>query len=99
MWPWKSQPKPLEVSAAWEDRLLRVEKTQDSIAGAFKKLQLEWEDVYDRIIKAVGRLNARDRTERKAEQEQAPPETAVNLDEINAAIREGRFPGGNWRRS
>jgi len=92
MWPWKSPPKPAEVPERWEDRLLRVEKTQEGIASSFKKIQLEWEDTYNRILKAVGRLNARDRTERQREERPADNGGEQTLDEINAAIRRGAPP-------
>ncbi len=92
MWPWKRQPTVAEVPQDHSDRLRSVEKTLEDLAISHRKLRLEWEDVYDRISKAVARLNARDRAEQKREgraQDDGAPQT---LDEINAAIRRGAPP-------
>lgn len=98
MWLWKTPPKVPEVPEAWEDRLRRVEKTQGEIEASFRKLRLEWEDVYDRIIKAVGRLNARDRTERQRVEEPAGNHQPT-ADELNDAIRRGIYGAPTVRRT
>ena len=57
--------RPLADTTALELRL-------DSLERDFKSMRLEWENVYDKVIKAVGRINARERRKTRAEEE--PPE-------------------------
>lgn len=42
-----------------EERIDALEKAQESLEGRFKTIRLEWEDVYDRLTRTMGRLNAR----------------------------------------
>jgi len=43
---------------------------QDTLERGFRSMRMEWEDVYDKLMKAAARLNARTRREK---QEDAPP--------------------------
>ena len=91
MWPWNRQARALELPAALEERLARVEKTQEDLASSSRKLRLEWEDVYDRIERIVARINARSRKERA--EADAPPsgDHQPTEAEVNDAIRRGVF--------
>jgi rubrerythrin len=94
MWPFKTLGSASEVPKSWEDRLRSVEKTQEDLAGSVKKLRLEWEDVYDRLVKAAARLNARDRAEQRRVEEATEPSAVVDMDAINERIRKGENPFG-----
>jgi len=66
-----------------EERIEALERAVERHDSATKAIRLEWEDVYDRLNKTMGRLNARIR---KSEGTTAP--------ESNAKPEEGAGPPG-----
>jgi len=70
--------RPLAVDAALEQRV-------DALERGARGLQLEWENVYDKLMKAVSRINARHRREN---QEEPPP---AELEEPTPPMREHGF--------
>jgi len=98
MWPWKRQLTASEVPRSLVDRLERVEKTQEENDRAWRKLKLEWEDVYDRLERIVARINARSRKDRQPTETDVAPSGGIDVEAINTAIREGRYPAGPFNR-
>jgi len=41
------------------ERIAAIEKRLEGLDSGFKTIRVEWEDVYDRLMKVMGRLNAR----------------------------------------
>jgi hypothetical protein len=50
------------------DTLATVSRRLDDIAAGFKRIEGEWDDAYERIMRAVGRLAKRDQRSAAAEQ-------------------------------
>lgn len=81
-----------------------TEERLDRLEAAYRSLQLEWEDTYERVMRALRRLNkrAQDQRERDEREEtetrQEPPRATngaqLDLDPISAAIhaRRARVP-------
>ena len=99
MWPWKRQATASERPWPLEDRLMRVEKTLEDLATSVRKVKLEWEDVYDRLERMVGRINARARSDRTKAEEPPPGAPEVDVAAINDAIRRGVYPASQVRRT
>jgi len=53
-------------------KITDLEQRMDALERGFRSMRLEWEDVYDKLMKAAARLNARTRRE-KPEDAPAPP--------------------------
>jgi len=55
-----------------------LEERMDTLERSFRSMRLEWEDVYDKLMKAAARLNARTRREAPApsDEEVAPEKIA-----------------------
>ena len=49
------------------ERIAALEKTAEDQKSGFRVLRLEWEDVYDRVTRAMSRLNARARKNAEGE--------------------------------
>jgi len=52
-----------------KERIDALEKRLERLESGFRTIRMEWEDVYDRLMKVMGRLNARIR---KSEGVEAP---------------------------
>jgi len=61
-WPW-TRGGESEILG----RIAALEKTTEGLVTGTKSIRMEWEDVYDRMNRTMGRLNARIR--KQAEQE------------------------------
>lgn len=95
---WFNKPSTSKTPA--EPELERL----DRLEAGFRSLQLEWEDTYERVMRALRRLNKRAqdaeaREEREAAKTSQEPARATNggqldLDPISAAIhaRRARVP-------
>jgi len=88
--PWgkSAEPSPKTPAETTEARLDRLESQQ-------RQLQLEWQDTYERVMRALRRLNkrAQDEAAREAEGHQTPQmplgasiSGGLALDPISAAI-------------
>ncbi len=69
----------------------------DNLESGEKKIRLEWEDVYDRVTRTMGRLNARIRKaeatesdEQEPQQGKAPEVQATGTHAILSAYRKRR---------
>lgn len=65
-----TQDEPKRLSDLLSPHLIRIE----ALERAFKNLELEWENAYDKVHKAVQRLNKRQRDLDRAE---ADPESTT----------------------
>src|SRR6266851_3698659 len=92
MWPFDTLRKASVALAASDDRLTRIEQVQEKTTSDVRRLKLEWEDVYDRLERIVGRINARARTEARQEATAPAADHEPTDDEINQAIRDGTYP-------
>jgi len=73
MWAWltgRSEGESPRNSAA----ITSLETRMDALERSFRTMRLEWEDVYDRLMKAAARLNARTRREAAVENLPTPNE-------------------------
>lgn len=105
-WGWGAggRKRDMERFAAFEkalERLVMAVKANseaiDKLHSGEKKIRLEWEDVYDRITRTMGRLNARIRKaeatesdEPEAPRGQAPQSHLPGTHEILEAHRRKR---------
>ena len=82
------QEKPAAITS--------VEQRLDTIEAGIRGLRLEWENVYDKLMKAVSRINARHRREHaepppaELEEEPAPPATGMGTHAVLQQARERR---------
>ena len=65
------------------ERFAALEKAADDLKRDFKVIRLEWEDVYDRLTRTMGRLNARIRKQESLEAPESddgnPPKVGDHL--------------------
>ena len=82
---WRSSTKS-KARADESERLAQIaalEKAVDALESAMRAIKLEWENVYDKVNRTMGRLNARIR---KSEATAGP--------ENDAELQEGARPPG-----
>lgn len=60
------------------ERIGALEKRLEGLESGFRTIRLEWEDVYDRLMKVMGRLNARIRKSESVTSPEADVETIGN---------------------
>jgi len=77
MWDWTRGGRKQD-----KERFAALEKAVEGLNRDSKVIRLEWEDVYDRVTRTMGRLNARIR---KAEQV-AEPEGALETETVPAPL-------------
>jgi len=65
------KPQPREAATPLEQRLEALERSH-------RTMRLEWEDVYDRLMKAAARLNARNRRDKPEPQPEADAPNTVD---------------------
>jgi hypothetical protein len=73
------------------DDLRTLERRIDDLESAFRRLQAEWVDVYERFKRIAGRIDKR--AERERDQEDAP-EVNNKLPTVAQLKANGRFPFG-----
>lgn len=61
-WPFRAQ----EIPASIRERLQDVEDTLKTLKLESKAIRMEWENVYDKVMTATSKLNARARAAQKA---------------------------------
>ncbi len=74
-----------------------TEQRLDALERVVRSLRLEWEDVYDKLMKAAARLNARTRREKDEElppprngDEMQPTPVGTGTHAVLSAARRGR---------
>jgi hypothetical protein len=91
MWPFKARSGEPAPTTPAETTTLRLDKLESDL----RMMRGEWEDTYERVMRALRRLNKRaqdmdKREEREQESAQEPPGATIpgmpSLDPISAAI-------------
>lgn len=68
-WPWTRGGENQQP-----ERIDALEKAVEALERGSKVIRLEWEDVYDRLTRTMGRLNARIRKSESLESPESPEE-------------------------
>lgn len=91
MWAWNRGGEKEQL-----ERIAALEKAVEGLVTGTKSIRIEWEDVYDRMNRTMGRLNARIRkeAEQQAAHEDSPEPDAkagpTGTHAILSAMRERR---------
>lgn len=72
-----------------DERFEALEKRLEGLERGAKVIRLEWEDVYDRLTRTMGRLNARIRKSESLESPESPEEvTPKGVDPTGTPVGE-----------
>jgi hypothetical protein len=71
MWPWNRGGENKHLG-----RIEALEKAVEAHNSGVKAIRLEWEDVYDRVNRTMGRLNARIRKSEAVQPGETDPEAS-----------------------
>jgi len=93
-----------EVPISFRQRLADLEDRQEKLEKGCKSIELEWENVYDKVVTATAKLNARHRALKGVQDDENLPQTtngnppAVEEFGYHARLSGARKRlGGAWR--